>query len=256
MENDQEIRLTAVTPANIDKTGFFCFRNRRSEEGYSRKKEWLLERFDEGLKIQLITEGGLGFIEYIPGEYAWRGVNADGYMFIHCLWVTGKRRNVGCGTALLETCFRDARETGKKGVAMITSEGYFMMSKRFMLKHDFVSVENYPPSFKLMVKKFEDAPDPSFTGNWDEKLAAFGEGLTVITSDHCPHHADAVNVCIETSKELGVKYRIVELKSSRDVREKSPSPFGTFGLVYNGKFVDHYTFNKKTFLKQMAKVMK
>lgn len=33
-----------------------------------------------------------GFIEYLPGEHAWRAVHADGYLFIHCLWVVGKSK--------------------------------------------------------------------------------------------------------------------------------------------------------------------
>jgi hypothetical protein len=32
------------------------------------------------------------FIEYIPGEQAWRAVHADGYLLIHCLWVVGKSK--------------------------------------------------------------------------------------------------------------------------------------------------------------------
>ena len=40
-----------------------------------------------------------GFIEYVPGEYAWRGVNAEGYMFIHCIWIAAnKHRKQGLGS--------------------------------------------------------------------------------------------------------------------------------------------------------------
>lgn len=33
-----------------------------------------------------------------------------------------------------------------------------------------------PPSFDLMVKKFGDAPSPSFTKQWDKKASQYGQG--------------------------------------------------------------------------------
>ncbi len=67
---------------------------------------WLKKRFDEGLKIKMLELPERGFIEYIPGEYAWRCVDAKGYMFIHCLWVVGKSKGKNFGELLLNECIR------------------------------------------------------------------------------------------------------------------------------------------------------
>ncbi|NIO37642.1 hypothetical protein GTO27_08055 [Candidatus Bathyarchaeota archaeon] len=48
-----------------------------------------------------------------------------------------------------------------RGVAVVTSERNWLAGKRFFLQHDFESVHEYPP-FTLMVKKFGNAPSPSF----------------------------------------------------------------------------------------------
>ena len=55
----------------------------------SSKKEWLKQRFKEGLVFCRSTERGKCFIEYIPAENAWVPIQADGYFYIDCLWVSG-----------------------------------------------------------------------------------------------------------------------------------------------------------------------
>jgi hypothetical protein len=62
------------------------------------------------MRIQILYEGNrsIAFIEYIPGEYAWRAVNADGYMLIHCIWVVGSGKNKGYATRLLRLCEQEA----------------------------------------------------------------------------------------------------------------------------------------------------
>lgn len=117
------MRIIDVTPDNVEETGFFCLMSRRKSDGYQRKLRWLEARFDEGLRIKMLdlSKGGRGFIEYIPGEYAWRPVEASGYLFIHCLWVVGKSKGNGYAKQLLRECIADAKRCGAQGVAMVTS---------------------------------------------------------------------------------------------------------------------------------------
>ena len=107
-----------VTPENVDKTGFFCLMSRRKCDGYQRKLKWLKARFDEGLRIKMLdpSKGGRGFIEYIPGDYAWRPVEASDYLFIHCLWIVGQSKGKGHAKLLLDECLADAERCGAKGV--------------------------------------------------------------------------------------------------------------------------------------------
>lgn len=80
----EEHNLINVNSENVEKTGFFCYMSKRKAEGYQRKLSWLKDRFAEGMRIKMLELPQRGFIEYIPGEYAWRAVNAEDYMFIHC----------------------------------------------------------------------------------------------------------------------------------------------------------------------------
>ena len=139
-----ENKIINVDENNISQYPPRCFLNPKNE-GYQIKREWLKKRFSEGLKIkQLYLEKErkcIGFIEYVPGEYAWRAVDAKGYMFIHCVWISpNKYKRKGYGSLLVQECIEDAKRKGKYGVAAVTSEGPFMAGKNLFLKNGFKSV--------------------------------------------------------------------------------------------------------------------
>ena len=117
---NSEFEIISLNSENVSKYPPVCFLNPKNE-GYLIKLDWLKARFSEGLKIkQLYLEKEskcIGFIEYIPGEYAWRGVDAKGYMFIHCIWISpNKYKEKGYGSLLVKECIKDAKEEGKYGV--------------------------------------------------------------------------------------------------------------------------------------------
>lgn len=100
MANIEIINTNVDTICNY---GFCGYKNIKNEE-YRRKVEWLKQRFTEGMKFKVLystKEGSLGFIEYIPGKYAWRAVEASGYMVIHCIMVNGKYKGKGYGSLFL-----------------------------------------------------------------------------------------------------------------------------------------------------------
>jgi GNAT superfamily N-acetyltransferase len=247
------MNIVEVNKENVSEKGFFCYMSKRKSEGYRRKLRWLNDRFDEGMKIKMLDleQGGRGFIEYIPGEFAWRAVNARGYMFIHCVWVVGKSKGKGYATLLLNECAKDAEKFGMKGVAAVTSEGNWLVGKKFFLKHGFESVDRYPP-FELMVKKISASPSPSFSGDFEERLRGYGKGLTIIRSDQCPYVDAAVKVALDAAKEFGIKANVVELKSSEDVRRLSPSPYGVFSIVYDGRLISYHNLAKKELIKNLT----
>jgi GNAT superfamily N-acetyltransferase len=245
MNRNMTHELVDVGIENVERTGFFCFMSKKKSEGYQRKLRWLRDRFAEGMHIKMLALPERGFIEYIPGEHAWRAVHADGYLFIHCLWVVGKSKGKGFATALLDACVADAKRLKLKGVAMMTSEKVWMSGRRVLDKHGFECVDTAPPAFSLMVKKLGKHPSPSFAGGWEAKGRARGKGLTVVRSDQCPYIVDATNSAVATAAKAGVANRVVEFDSRADLLRLSPSPYGVFGLVLDGKLLSyHYLLEK------------
>lgn len=254
MVQENEIKLIDVNEDNVSETGFFCFMSKRKAEGYQRKLSWLKARFAEGMKIKILKLPERGFIEYIPDECAWRAVKAQGYMFIHCLWVVGKSKGKGCATLLLDECIEDAKKSGMHGVAMVTSEGNWLAGKKLLLKHGFESVDQAPPSFELMVKKFGDAASPSFTRDWDTKMSQYVKGLIILRSDQCPYIDDATIIIAEAANELGIKSRVIELSDHKEVQTLAPSAYGVFNVIYDGNLLSYHYLTKREFLERLEEL--
>jgi ribosomal protein S18 acetylase RimI-like enzyme len=133
-----------------------CFMNPKNPD-YKIKVGWLQKRFKEGLVIKLLypSEGkrAVGFIEYTPGEYAWRSVSAAGYMFINCIWVfSNDNKNKGLGSILINECADEADKKGYLGTAVVASEGSFMAGKDLFIKNGFRIADERKPSYTLLVK--------------------------------------------------------------------------------------------------------
>ena len=241
------MKIVSINQENISQYPPTCFLNPKNE-GYQIKLNWLKKRFSEGLKIKLLylekENKCNGFIEYVPGEYPWRAVDAKGYMFIHCIWISpNKNKEQGYGSRLIEECIKDAKREGKSGVAVVTSEGSFMAGKDIFLKNGFKSVASAKPSFELMVKAIKKGPLPKFK-DWEKQLSKY-KGLNVIYSNQCPWVSRSIKELSVTAKEKGLQLKVTELKTAKQA-QSAPSIYGVFNLIYNGKLLaDHYISKRR-----------
>jgi ribosomal protein S18 acetylase RimI-like enzyme len=244
--SEEAYKIVDVTETNLNDYGLLCLKSKKNSEGYKNKLEWIKERFKEGLrlKILLVNEGlkrGLtsrGFIEYVPGEYGWRGTDAEGYMVIHCIWVVGRNKKKGYGTRLLEECFKDAK--GMKGVAVVTSDNGWLPRNKLFIKNGFEKADVAPPDFELFAKRFsKNAALPKFLPISKERIKSYGEGLTVLESYQCPYSSALVNIYRKIAKEANIPIRVEHISSSKDVQEKRVHPYGSFCVLLNGKVISY-----------------
>lgn len=75
-QEEQIMNYIRVTKENIDKEHICCAMSGKQSLA---KKEWMKQRFDEGLVFCRSEERGKCFIEYIPAENAWVPIEADGW---------------------------------------------------------------------------------------------------------------------------------------------------------------------------------
>ena len=100
-----------VTKDNLEEEHICCAISNNKDVQVSSKKAWLADRFDEGLVFFKSAERGKCFIEYIPAESAWVPIEADGYMYIDCLWVSGSFKGHGYSTELLDACIAETSQS-------------------------------------------------------------------------------------------------------------------------------------------------
>ncbi|UCH97853.1 MAG: YoaP domain-containing protein [Candidatus Aminicenantes bacterium] len=257
----EKIKIIDTNAGNIHEFGMCGYKNMK-QEGYRRKIQWIKQRFAEGMKYKILyadKHGAVGGIEYIPGEYAWRPVEASGYMFIHCIFIMLRQyKEKGFGALLVEECLKDAKKENMHGAAVVTRKGTWMAGKELFIKKGFDIVDKAPPDFELLVKKInKNASAPKFKRDWENRLEKYDKGLTIISSDQCPYSAKAVKEINETAKEsYGIQPHVIELENCREARDNSPCAFGTFCMVYNGKLIAEHPISKTRFKNIMNKILK
>lgn len=257
----KNIEIIDIHSKNISKYGVYCVRD-TEHVGYQAKLDWCKKRFAEGLKLKLLfstkENKPAGFIEYIPGEHAWRGVDAKGYTLIHCILIMlNKYKKKGYGTLLLKECLKDAKDKKANGVTVVTRKGTWMAGNDLFLKNGFEVVDQTPPDFELLVKKFKkNAPVPKFKGDRGKRLTKYGKGLNIIYSGQCPYMAKSVKEIIQTAKKkYNLNPKVVELKNYKEA-QASPSPFAIFSMIYNGKLVADHPISNTRFINIMNKELR
>lgn len=255
-----DIKIIDTNSVNILDHGVCGYKNIKTP-GFPEKIEWVKERFREGMKIKtLYSENGgtQGMIEYIPGEYCWRPVEASGYMFIHCVFVGFKKTYKGKGYAslLLDECEKDAKKENMHGVAVVTRKGSFMVGKEIFLKRGYQVVDSAPSDFDLLVKRYDrDAPLTKFKWNQDVWLKRYSKGLTIIRAYQCPYTVKNVNEIGETAENIfGLKPNIIELKSYKEA-QNSPCAFGVFCILYEGNVIAEHPISNTRFNNIMKKIL-
>jgi L-amino acid N-acyltransferase YncA len=244
---DNSVEIITVDATNFEEYGFFCYKSKPKSEGYQKKMEWLQQRTAEGLTIKILYEGerSIAFIEYIPSDYSWRVVKAPNYLVIHCLWVVGRGKKKGYGSRLLDECVEDARQQGKNGVVMVSSRGNWLANEKVFLKNGFENIGSAPPSFSLLVKKVKEGPEPVFPQDWEERLGQYSSGVTMVYADQCPYMPNAVEHAFDEFAARGIEVQAIKFESSAEVRAKSPTAFGVFGIVCGGRLLTYHYLGKK-----------
>jgi hypothetical protein len=247
---------TGVRLVDVDRAGSdalpCCGIKNPAHPGRVAKCGWLQAnaRFGVRAKALLAADGrAIGYIEYVPGERAWRGVSAAGYMVIHCVWNHSKAfQRRGCGRAMIDACCEDAKRDGLSGVAVVTRRAPWIADDRLFLANGFETVDTAPPDYRLLARSFDDAAArPRFKDGWDRKAARHGVGLTIIRSSQCPYVTKFSNEIAQTAEEeYGMTPRIVDLESWRDA-QNAPTPYAVFAVIHNGRVIADHQISRARF---------
>jgi GNAT superfamily N-acetyltransferase len=253
-------RLVEVHAGNFDSMPC-CGIKDAEHPGRCEKRCWFqaTRKFGVRLKTLMAPDGSAcGHIEYLPGEYAWRAVNAHGYLFIHCLWIRSKEhRRQGWGSLMIEAALEDARREGREGVAALSRTGPWLADSRIYKANGFVPSDFAPPDFELLAYKFDpDVPGPKFRGDRGRKQERYPNGLTIIRSGQCPYIAKFSAEIVEAAREeYNLEPAVVDLRSYREA-QNAPTPYAVFAVIYEGRVVADHPISRTRFRNIMAKVRK
>jgi ribosomal protein S18 acetylase RimI-like enzyme len=249
------MELIKITADNLEQEHICCAISNNKDVQVTSKKAWLKARLDEGLVFLKGNVRGKCFIEYIPAEYAWTPIEADGYMYINCLWVSGQFKGQGYSNLLLNECIHDSKEKEKKGLVILSSKKKlgFLADPKYMRYKGFETVDISNPYFELMYFPFDkSAKKPYFkesVKNANHK--DMEKGFVLYYTNQCPFTAKYVPILEEIAKGRNIKFHTVHIQT-KEAAQNAPTPFTTFSLFYNGEFITHEILSEKKFEKILA----
>jgi len=244
------IKIITLTKDNLEKEHICCAISNNKDCQVASKKQWLSKRFADGLVFKKCDVRGKCFIEYIPAEKAWSPIEADGYMYINCLWVSGQFKGQGNAGLLLDECIRDSKEKGKKGLVALSSKKKlpFLSDPKFLRYKGFVLADTAEPSYELLYLPFEgNAPKPGFKDH--VKTPKISEqGFVLYYTNQCPFTAKYVPLIEKEAKQKGVEFKSIHIETAEQA-QNAPAPFTTYSLFYKGEFLTNEILSEKKFEK-------
>lgn len=241
-----------VTKDNLEKEHICCAISNNKAVQVSSKKAWLADRFDEGIVFLKSVERGKCFIEYIPAENAWVPIDADGYMYIDCLWVSGSFKGHGYSNDLLQECISDSKEKGKKGLCILCAakKKPFLADPKFLKYKGFEVCDEADNGIQLWYLSFEKGAGVPQFRECAKHPHIDDAGYVLYYTHQCPFNVKYVPIIEETAKKNGVAFKAIQIMSREDA-QNAPTPITTYALFHDGEYVTNEQMNDKKFLKMI-----
>lgn len=250
------MNIISVDISNIDKEHICCaISDKKGETCVSSKKEWMKNQFREGLIFKKLDARGKVFIEFIPAENAWCPIEAEGYIFINCFWVSGQFKGQGYANKLLDECINDAKAQNKKGLVILSSAKKmpFLSDPKYLKYKGFKICDTAEPYYELLYLPFQQNElKPKFKDCCKNSLIE-DKGIVLYYTNQCPHTDKYAPLIAEIARTKGQSITLKKIES-KEQAQKAPAPFTTYSFFHNGKFVTNEIFSESKFAKYIEEV--
>lgn len=247
------MEIITVTKENLETEHICCAISNNKDCLVAAKKAWLAERFEDGLVFKKGNLRGKCFIEYIPAEKAWAPIEADGYMYIDCLWVSGQFKGLGYSNLLLNACIEDSKAKGKKGLVILSAKKKvsYLSDPKFLKYKGFELADTAEPYYELFYLPFEKtAAVPQFKQK--VKTPKIEEqGFVLYYAHQCPFTAKYVPLIEAVAKKRSVPFQAIRLTTTEQA-QNAPAAVTSYSLFLNGIFVTNEILSEKKFEKLLA----
>ena len=242
-----------VTKENLEYEHICCAISSNRDIQVASKKAWLAERFDDGLVFLKSVERGKCFIEYIPAENAWNPLDAEGYMYIDCLWVSGSFKGHGYSNDLLGACLADSREKGRKGLCILSSakKKPFLADPKFLKHKGFAVCDEADNGIQLWYLPFKKETEPPRFKECARHPHIEEKGYVLYYTSQCPFNAKYVPIVEQTARDHGIPFKAIHIQTKAEA-QNAPTPVTTYALFYNGEYLTNEQMNDKRFLKLVS----
>ena len=190
------------------------------------------------------------YIEYIPAENAWVPIEADGYLYINCLWVSGSMKGHGYSNDLLDECIRDAKAQGRKGLCILSSEKRkkeFLADPKYLAYKGFALADTSDCGITLQYLPLAPEAEPPRFRECAKNPGVADDGFVLYYTDQCPFTYYWVPRVEEAAKAHSIPLKVIHITDKQSARNV-PAPVTTYALFRDGKFVTQSIQSDKKFL--------
>ncbi len=177
-------------------------------------------------------------------------IEADGYLYIDCLWVSGSMKGHGYSNDLLEACIRDAKAQGKKGICILCAEGRkreFLADPKFLAYKGFRVADISDCGINLMYLSIEPTAQMPKFRECAKHPAIEDNGFVLYYTDQCPYTYYWVPRVQEVAKEHGIPFKAIHI-TDKESAQNVPAPVTTYALFRDGQFLTQSIQSDKKFL--------
>lgn len=241
------MELKQVTPQNLEQEHICCAISASADarKCAAAKKEWMAARFAEGYHFCKLDTNGKVFIEYTPAQNAWAPVEADGWLYIDCLWVSGQFKGHGWAGKLLQTAKDYAAQNAMKGLVALAGlkKMAFLSDPKFLMHHGFVQTDTAPPYYQLLALPLQQGAEMPRFASTVQKPSVSAEGTVIYYTNHCPHTQKYVEILQAAAQERGLSFAAHKLQTTAQA-QVAPNPFTTWAMFHKGAFVTNEIFSE------------
>lgn len=247
------MNFIAVTAENLACENLCCaIADKKHQQGVADKKDWLAQRLGEGHVFYKLDVRGKVFVEYAPLHTAWVPVEGENYLYIYCLWVSGRFSGQGYAKALLGYCVAQAKAENRAGVCILSASKKtpFLSDKKFLEHFGFRVADKVAGGYELLALSL-DGSEPRFTRAAHEPVIE-SRAVCVFYTPQCPFTAECAKQAKKYCRENDIACEIIPV----DTREKAkamPCAFQNWAVFYKGRLLTTQPLNENGLKKLLAK---
>ena len=247
--------LVTVSPPTIDRTAFVRVDRALTAQGESFSRDWVMERFEDGLQIRMLPAPALGFVVFQPGRLAWRPiVGAERAMVVHGLRVAPGEGAKPAAKRLWTAVESFASYYGYSAVLAMTGASQGLVDPELApCSRHWVVLDEGPQGARLIGRVLQGPlPLPHLPSDWSARARRLGLGIVIQTTGECAMLERRAARLVSHLAERGTAARIERMTDPVSVRHNAVSPGALFSVVADGVYLGGPDLTDETILNQRA----
>lgn len=247
------MEIITIDHSNIEKEHICCaISDKKGDVCAASKKNWMKSQFEKGLIFKRLDARGKAFVEYIPAENAWCPIEAEGYMFINCFWISGQFKGQGYADRLLEACISDAKAQHKKGLVILSSQKKmpFLSDPKYLKYKGFKLCDEAKPYYELLYLPLETQTALPKFKDCCKNASIPEKGMVLYYTNQCPHTEKYAPHIAAIAEANGQTIQLRKIETTEQA-QNAPAPFTTYSFFDEGNFITNEIFSESKFKKYL-----